>query len=122
MRGVKLFIVLAAAAAAFAACQAKEPAGQPRVGISLAESKTYEATMYRQNCAICHGVEGYGKELQGRQIPSLRTGDIAGKTEEQIYEQIATGKPPMPSFKYQMTEDEMRKLAKFIYKDLQGRQ
>ena len=118
-RVVKLVVV--AMAVVIAACAAKEPAGQPRVGISIAESKKYEATLYRQNCSICHGVEGYGKELQGRQIPSLRSGDIASKTEQQIYEQIATGKEPMPSFKFQMTEDEMRKLAKFIYADLQGR-
>jgi mono/diheme cytochrome c family protein len=122
MREVKVLLIIAAAAIAFAACQAKEPAGQPRVGITLAESKSYEASLYRQNCALCHGVEGYGKELQGRMIPSLRHGDIAAKTEEQIYEQIATGKPPMPSFKFQMTEEEMRRLAKFIYRDLQGRQ
>ena len=122
MKGLKLYIVFVAAVVGFAACQAKEPAGHPRVGITIAENKSYEASLYRQNCALCHGVEGYGKILQGQQIPSLRHGDIAGKTEEQIYEQIATGKPPMPSFKFQMTEEEMRRLAKFIYKDLQGRQ
>lgn len=122
MREVRIVFVIVAAAIGFGACQAKEPAGQPRVGITIAENKSYEASLYRQNCALCHGVEGYGKELQGRMIPSLRHGDIAGRTEDQIYEQIATGKPPMPSFKFQMTEEEMRRLAKFIYKDLQGRQ
>ncbi|MBK7706429.1 MAG: cytochrome c [Acidobacteria bacterium] len=122
MREVKLIIIVSAAALFIAACAAKEPPGQPRVGIVLAESKMYEASLYRQNCALCHGVEGYGKEMQGRMIPSLRHGDIASKTEEQIYEQIATGKPPMPSFKFQLTEEEMRRMAKFIYKDLQGRQ
>ncbi len=122
MRAVKIAFVFVAAAIFIAACGAKEPAGQSRVGIVLAESKMYEASLYRQNCALCHGVEAYGKELQGRLIPSLRHGDIANKTEEQIYEQIATGKNPMPSFKFQLTEEEMRRLAKFIYKDLQGRQ
>jgi cytochrome c553 len=122
MKQLKVFIIFVFAAFFAAACAEKEIEGQKRVGIVLAESKTYEASLYRQNCAICHGVEGYGKELQGRQIPSLRFGEIAGKTEEQIYEQIATGKNPMPSFKFQMTEEEMRRLAKFIYKDLQGRQ
>ncbi len=122
MQKFKVFLVFVSGIAfVFGGCNANEPPGQPRVGITLAENKSYEASLYRQNCAMCHGVEGYGKELQGQQVPSLRTGDISKKSEEEIYQQIATGKPPMPSFKFQMTEEEMRRMAKFIYKDLQGR-
>ena len=87
---------------------------------NIAESKSYEASLFRQNCAICHGQEANGKEMDGKLIPSLRYGDAATKSEEEIYLQIKEGKLPMPSFKNQLTEEEIRKMVIFIRRDLQG--
>ncbi|HEX8734807.1 MAG TPA: cytochrome c [Pyrinomonadaceae bacterium] len=91
-------------------------------GIVIAESKSYEASLYRQNCAICHGAEAYGKEMDGKFVPSLRFGDIEKKSEQEIYEQIAHGKLPMPAFKNQLTEEEIQKMVIFIKRDLQGKE
>jgi mono/diheme cytochrome c family protein len=90
--------------------------------IVIAESKSYEASVFRQNCAICHGQEANGKEMDGRLIPSLRYGAAAQKSEEEIYLQIKEGKLPMPSFKNQLTEEEIRRMVQFIRRDLQGKQ
>jgi cytochrome c len=87
----------------------------------IADSKSYEASIFRQNCAICHGKEAFGKETNGTLVPSLRYGDAATKTEEEIYNQIKFGKLPMPSFKNQLTETEIRRMVKFVMEDLQGR-
>ena len=87
----------------------------------IADSKSYEASIFRQNCAICHGQEANGKEMDGRLIPSLRYGAAATKSEEEIYSQIKEGKLPMPSFKNQLTEDEIRKMVQFVRRDLQGK-
>jgi len=87
----------------------------------IADSKSYEASLFRQNCAICHGQEANGKEMDGRLIPSLRYGAAATKSEEEIYFQIKEGKLPMPSFKNQLTEDEIRKMVQFVRRDLQGK-
>lgn len=87
----------------------------------IAESRSYEASIFRQNCAICHGQEANGKEMDGRLIPSLRYGTAATKTEEEIYLQIKEGKLPMPSFKNQLTEEEIRKMVQFVRRDLQGK-
>jgi parvulin-like peptidyl-prolyl isomerase len=92
-----------------------------RSGIVIADSKSYEASIFRQNCAICHGTEANGKEVDGKLIPSLRYGDAATKTEEEIYNQIKYGKLPMPSFGNQLTEEEIRKMVYFIRHDLQGK-
>ncbi|MGI8640199.1 MAG: c-type cytochrome [Pyrinomonadaceae bacterium] len=89
---------------------------------NIAESKSYEASLFRQNCAICHGQEANGKEMDGKLIPSLRYGDAATKSEEEIYLQIKEGKLPMPSFKNQLTEEEIQKMVKFIRRDLQGKE
>jgi len=88
----------------------------------IADSKNYEASLFRQNCAICHGQEANGKEMDGRLIPSLRYGAAAAKSEEEIYWQIKEGKLPMPSFKNQLTEEEIRRMVLFIRRDLQGKQ
>ena len=88
---------------------------------NITESKSYEASLFRQNCAICHGQEANGKEVDGKLIPSLRYGSAATKSEEEIYQQIKEGKLPMPSFKNQLTEDEIRKMVRFVRRDLQGK-
>ena len=87
----------------------------------IADSKSYEASLFRQNCAICHGQEANGKEMDGRLIPSLRYGDAQKKSEEEIYLQIKEGKLPMPAFKKQLTEEEIRRMVKFVRRDLQGK-
>lgn len=89
----------------------------------IADSKSYEASLFRQNCAICHGQEANGKEMaDGKQVPSLRYGDAATKSEAEIYEQIKNGKLPMPAFKNQLTEEDIQKMVKFVMRDLQGRE
>ena len=88
---------------------------------NIADSKSYEASIFRQNCAICHGQEANGKEIDGKLIPSLRYGDAANKTEEEIYNQIKEGKLPMPAFKNQLSEREIRQMVQFVRRDLQGK-
>ena len=68
------------------------------------------------------GPFAFGKEMEGKIIPSLRYGEAATKSEEEIYLQIKEGKLPMPSFKNQLTEEEMQKMVKFIRRDLQGKE
>jgi cytochrome c553 len=90
-------------------------------GIVIADSDSYEASMFRQNCAVCHGKEAYGKMVNGKLVPSLRSGDAAKRTRQEIYNQIANGKLPMPAFKGQLTESEINRMVRFVMEDLQGR-
>jgi mono/diheme cytochrome c family protein len=112
---IKLVVVFIFVASAFACYETKSVS----VGIVIADSKTYEASIFRQNCAICHGNEANGKEMDGRIIPSLRYGAAATKSEKEIYDQIKFGKLPMPSFDKQLTEEEIQKMVKFIRHGLQ---
>ena len=116
--GLKLAVVLSFIAAAIA-CQ---QTAKGRKGFVIANSKSYEASLFRQNCAICHGPEADGKEIDGKLIPSLRFGEAAKKTEAETYDQIANGKLPMPAFKNQLTDDEIKRMVKFIRRDLQGKE
>lgn len=117
MKFLKITVILSFITAAIACNQA----AAPRKSFVIADSKSYEASIFRQNCAICHGQEANGREIDGRIIPSLRYGAAAQKTEAEIYDQIANGKLPMPSFRNQLTEEEIQKMVKFIRRDLQGK-
>ena len=116
-RRSKILVVLTLTIFGIAACLQTQ---SKRNEFNIADSKSYEASLFRQNCAICHGQEANGKEMDGRLIPSLRYGAAAQKSEEEIYLQIKEGKLPMPSFKNQLTEEEIRKMVRFIRRDLQG--
>jgi mono/diheme cytochrome c family protein len=115
---LKIVVIFFFAIFGIAACQ---QTNSKRNGVVIAESKSYEASLFRQNCAICHGQEANGKEMDGRLIPSLRYGAAATKSEEEIYFQIKEGKLPMPSFKNQLSEEEIQKMVQFIRRDLQGK-
>lgn len=87
----------------------------------IAESKGYEASLFRQNCSICHGLEGDGRMLvDGTVVPSLRGGIQKTRTEAEIYKQIAAGGNGMVPFRGQLTDGEIRKMAVFIRRDLRG--
>jgi mono/diheme cytochrome c family protein len=118
MKFLKITVILLFIAFAVASCTQTET---KRRGFVIADSKSYEASLFRQNCAVCHGLEADGKEINGAIIPSLRYGDAANKSEEEIYRQIKEGKLPMPAFKNQLTEEEIKRMVKFVRRDLQGK-
>jgi len=81
----------------------------------ISESKDYEASLFRQNCAICHGTEAEGKTLyDGRQTPNLREGDFKYKTDNEIYRHIADGGNGMVPFRGQLTDREINLMVRFV--------
>ena len=89
-------------------------------GIVIANSNSYEASLFRQKCAICHGAEAEGKEVDGKLVPSLRRPEVAQKSEQEIYNQIYNGGNGMLPFKGQLSEREIRLLTRFIKENLHG--
>lgn len=91
------------------------------VRYSIVESKTYEASLFRQNCAICHGPEGEGKTLtDGRQVPGLRDPQGKYKTDAEIFRHIADGGNGMVAFRNILTEREINLMVNFVQRDLRG--
>lgn len=87
----------------------------------IAESKSYEASLFRQNCAICHGPEAEGRTLSdGTKVPSLRAGEFKYKTDGQIYQHIAEGGNGMVPFRNSLTDREIRLMADFVQRDLRN--
>ena len=87
----------------------------------IAESKAYEASLFRQNCAICHGPEAEGRTLSdGSKVPGLREGEFKYKTDAEIYRHIAEGGNGMTPFRGMLSEREIRLMVQFVQKDLRG--
>jgi len=98
-----------------AACFNAEKPGR----YSVTNSKSYEASLFRQNCAICHGPEGEGKTLDdGRAIPNIRDGEHKYKTDDAIYDHIANGGNGMVPFRGQLTDREIKMMVDFVQRDL----
>jgi len=86
---------------------------------SIQNSKAYEASLFRQNCAICHGSEAEGKTLDtGLQVPSLRKPPYKYKTESEIYDHIAKGGNGMVAFSGQLSAREIGLMTQFVLNDL----
>lgn len=117
MLKLKIFVVFLFVAFIVSACSV----GKAEYGVVIADDKSYEASIFRQNCAVCHGAEAEGKEMDGRLIPSLRRGDVEAKSEQEIYNQIYNGGNGMLPFKGQLSEQEIRRMVKFVKHDLQGK-
>ncbi len=95
--------------------------GRAKKSFVIAESKSYEASIFRQNCAICHGPEAEGRTLfDGTMVPNLRQGEFKYTTDEQIYRHIADGGNGMVPFRNQLTERELRMMVEFVRRDLRG--
>jgi len=112
----KLVIVVLISLFGIAACLQKTSARY-----SITDSKAYEASIFRQNCAICHGPEGEGKTLgDGRVIPNIRDGEHKYKTDGEIYNHIANGGNGMVPFRDMLTDREIKLMVNFVQHDLRG--
>lgn len=114
MQTLKLIIILVCVSGIAASCYSSKP-----TRYVIADSKTYEASLFRQNCTICHGPEAEGKTLgDGRIIPNLREGAFKYKTDEQIYHHISEGGNGMVPFRNMLTKREIDMLVNFVQNDL----
>jgi mono/diheme cytochrome c family protein len=114
----KLLLTLLFLTFAIIACSGgkKEP-------YSIQNSKDYEASLFRQNCAICHGPEAEGKTLDnGTQVPNLRHPPYKYKTQAEIYDHIAKGGGGMVAFSGQLSAREIGLLTQFVIQDLREKQ
>ena len=88
---------------------------------SIVKSKELDASLFRQNCSICHGLEGTGKTLQdGTVVPSLREGEFKFKSEPEIYNQIANGGNGMNPFRGQLSDKEIKALTSLVHDKLRN--
>ncbi len=114
MRSIKVFAVVLFCSIVIAACFSNK--GQR---YAITDGKDYEASLFRQNCAICHGPEGEGRTLDdGTVVPNMRDGELKFHSEAEIYKQISDGGNGMPPFRDQLTQRELDMMTRFIHDKL----
>lgn len=69
-----------------------------------------------QKCVTCHGEKG-----EGGIGPSFKAGLAMNRTIEDLATRIGTGSGQMPAFKDKLSQEQIQELAKFVYKEIQGR-
>src|SRR5688500_6029370 len=110
----KVFAIIVFAAIATVACFDSGPQEY-----SIAQSKELEASLFRQNCAICHGPEGEGRTLDdGKMVPNLREGEFKYRTDAEIYRHISEGGNGMVPFRGQLTDREINLMVRFVRDEL----
>ena len=75
-----------------------------------------KATWLRAKCALCHGEDGSGETPEGkkRNVPDLRGQATQKLSDAELTKFIAEGHSRMPSFKVQLTEEQVRALVYYI--------
>jgi len=75
------------------------------------------AVNFEMHCATCHAPNGSGDTVVGKsvKIPDLRSPAVQSQSDAQLAEIIANGKGAMPSFKSNLSTDEIDALVKHVH-------
>lgn len=90
------------------------------VGILLAltpvRAQDDAATTFKSKCAACHGPDGSGNTAIGTKLKmrDLRSLDVQNQTDSQLMDIIVNGKSPMPGYKSQLTDAQIKQLVGYI--------
>lgn len=109
-RAIRRFLVFACAAGALSA-------------IVLGASRSHEAaaadapSIYRRQCASCHGRDGRGRTRKGRQThardmtPASWQDDVS---DERLFNSISNGRNKMPAFGKKISESDIDALVAYV--------
>lgn len=80
--------------------------------------------IYSESCVGCHREGGVGgeKDFEGKKlkVPNYQSKGAMNASDDKLYDYIANGEEgEMPSFKNDLSEEEMRNLVRFIRKEFQ---
>ena len=74
------------------------------------------AATYKGKCAACHGLDGSGNTAFGKKenLRDLRSDEVKGMSDEQLYEVIAKGKKKMPGYEKTLGADTCKELVAYV--------
>jgi cbb3-type cytochrome c oxidase subunit III len=78
-----------------------------------AQAKASPRSLYVQNCARCHGLDGKSQTTLGQE---LGADDISGgENAAKIIRTVTNGRSDMPSFKKRLTKAQIRAIARYVH-------
>jgi mono/diheme cytochrome c family protein len=90
------------------------------VGMGLlgtpARAQNDAATTFKGKCAGCHGPDGSGNTAIGTKLKmrDLGSADVQKQTDAQFTDIIVNGKSPMPGYKGQLTDAQIKQMVGYI--------
>lgn len=74
------------------------------------------ASLFKAKCAMCHAADGSGSTSAGKsmKVRDLRSPDVQGQTDEQLYGIIGLGKGKMPAYEKTLGADSCKALVAYI--------
>ena len=74
------------------------------------------AATFKAKCAACHGLDGSGNTAYGKKenLRDLRSAEVKGLSEAQVYEIIAKGRKKMTGFEKTLGADTCKQLAAYV--------
>ena len=98
MEPIKKALTVAAIAGIVTLASMDSSAGDSSAGMPTAAADA--AATYKSKCASCHGANGSGQTSVGKamKLRDLRSAEVQGQTDEQLYAIIAKGKGKMPGY------------------------
>jgi mono/diheme cytochrome c family protein len=96
----------------FAGQQAWLASGATPKGVAVAQGDIDAGALYATNCAKCHGANGGGKTLRGRDLTSAKWQESV--SDERIFNSIANGRERMPAFGKKFSDAQIEALVAYV--------
>lgn len=84
--------------------------------LAKAQDGSTPVTVYKSKCAVCHAVDGSGSGTVGKQlnVPSFRSREVQGQTNEQLELVISDGRGKMPGYRGKISDDQIKQLVTYV--------
>ena len=99
----------------FALCVALVGLGSARSTGTASETNS-PRTLYVQNCARCHGLDGRANTKMGRKLEAadLTSSDVQEMDSARIARAIRNGRPGMPAFGRKLRPSQVSAIAEYV--------
>jgi len=88
----------------------------PRSSASTTAAGADAAATFKAKCASCHGADGGGDTAAGKalKVKDLRSAEVQGLSDDQLYQIVANGKGKMPGYEKTLGADTCKSLVAYI--------
>jgi mono/diheme cytochrome c family protein len=86
------------------------------IAVACASAEQRAASVYKTNCAQCHGTVGDANTAAGKKfsVPPFHGADAFKKTDAELLEFIKAGKGDMPAWSDILSDDEVKAVIGYI--------
>jgi mono/diheme cytochrome c family protein len=74
------------------------------------------ASLFKAKCVACHGSDASGNTPMGKnlKIRDLRSAEVQGQSDAQLFNTISNGKDKMPAYGKSLNQEQIHQLVAFI--------